>query len=84
MVKAVIRLDVPDWQIGQEVTVYFRDTMKKKGLCEKQDDRESVVPILKRVGRNRYFSDYVCPYCDEDLTYPQNYCSECGRFIEWE
>lgn len=36
MVKAVIRLDVPDWQIGQEVSVYFKDTMMKKGICEKE------------------------------------------------
>jgi hypothetical protein len=36
MVKAVIRLDVPDWQIGQDVTVYFIDTMCKYGICEKE------------------------------------------------
>ena len=33
--KAIIRLDVPEWQIGQEVTVYFKDTMMKKSICEK-------------------------------------------------
>lgn len=32
--KAVIRLDVPDWQIGQEVKVYFPDTMCVRGTCE--------------------------------------------------
>lgn len=32
--KAIIRLDVPDWQIGQEVKVYFPDTMCVKGTCE--------------------------------------------------
>ena len=31
--KAVIRLDVPDYQIGQPVSVYFKDTMEKHGLC---------------------------------------------------
>ena len=35
--KAIIKLDVPDWQIGQEVSVFFRDTMMKKGICEKVD-----------------------------------------------
>ena len=34
IMKAVIRLDVPDWQIGQEVTVFFKDTMEKRGKCE--------------------------------------------------
>ena len=32
--KAVIKLDVPDFQIGQEVMVYFKDTMTKHGICE--------------------------------------------------
>ena len=32
--KAVIKLDVPDWQIGQDVSVYFPDTMFKTGKCE--------------------------------------------------
>ncbi|MBP5423938.1 MAG: hypothetical protein J6Y78_16010 [Paludibacteraceae bacterium] len=33
--KAIIKLDVPEWQIGQEVSVYFPDTMMKRGICEK-------------------------------------------------
>lgn len=32
--NAVIKLDVPDWEIGQPVTVYFKDAMHKKGICE--------------------------------------------------
>ena len=36
--KAIIKLDVPDWQIGQDVTVYFPDTMMKKGECEAEQD----------------------------------------------
>ena len=35
--KAVIRLDVPEWQIGQETTVYFPDTMMKHGICQKDE-----------------------------------------------
>ena len=35
--KAVIRLDVPDFQIGEPATVYFRDTMMKHGTCSKDD-----------------------------------------------
>lgn len=35
--KAIIRLDVPDYQIGQPVTVYFKDTMRKTGVCEKDE-----------------------------------------------
>lgn len=35
--KAIIRLDVPDWQIGQEVSIYFPDTMSVKGIVELDD-----------------------------------------------
>jgi rubrerythrin len=37
-VKAVIKLDVPEWQIGQQVTVYFKDTMCKIGICEAEQE----------------------------------------------
>ena len=32
--NAVIRVNVPDWQIGEEVTLYFKDTMTIKAKCE--------------------------------------------------
>ena len=32
--KAIIRLDVPDWQIGKKVSVYFPDSMVLNGICE--------------------------------------------------
>ena len=35
--KAIIRVNVPEFQIGQEVTVFFKDTMMKKGICEAGD-----------------------------------------------
>ena len=34
--KAIVRLDVPDYQIGQEVHVYFKDSMTDKGICEQE------------------------------------------------
>jgi hypothetical protein len=41
--KAVIELDVPEWQIGQNVSVYFPDTMLKRGKCELLKEHETVV-----------------------------------------
>lgn len=38
--KAVIYLDVPEWQIGQDVTVYFPDTMVKHCKCELLKEQE--------------------------------------------
>jgi hypothetical protein len=47
-------------------------------------EQEAVVPILRREGRNKYYNDYVCPRCDNEVVYEQNYCSECGVEFMWE
>lgn len=47
-------------------------------------EQEAVEPTLIREGRNKYYNDYVCPGCDNELYYGQNYCSECGRKVKWE
>lgn len=36
--KAIITVDVPEHQIGQEVSVYFKDTMCIKGTCESETE----------------------------------------------
>lgn len=41
--NAVIYLDVPDWQIGQDVSIYFPDTMVKHCKCELLKEQEAVV-----------------------------------------
>lgn len=41
--KAIIRLDVPDFQIGEDVTVFFRDTMMKHGVCEADPYAEELI-----------------------------------------
>ena len=33
--QAIIRVDVPEWQIGEEATICFKDSMLTKGICEK-------------------------------------------------
>lgn len=52
-----------------------------KGLLTEQ---EPVEPILKREGRNKYYNYYVCPRCDEEVVFDQNYCLECGAKFMWE
>jgi DNA-directed RNA polymerase subunit RPC12/RpoP len=51
--KAIIELDVPDYQIGQEVSIYFKDTMMIKAIvqepCEDAIRRQAVlneIPVL--------------------------------------
>lgn len=34
-VKAMIKIEVPDWQIGSPVSLHFKDTMSIHGVCEK-------------------------------------------------
>ena len=34
--NAIIKVDVPEWQIGQDVTIVFRDTMVIHAVCEKR------------------------------------------------
>ena len=40
--KAIIKLDVPEWQIGKEVIVHFPDTMVKFEKCEPLKEQELV------------------------------------------
>ena len=47
--KAIIQLDVPEWQIGQEVKVYFPDSMIKTGKCEKAKIVQKPELLPKRI-----------------------------------
>ena len=35
-------------------------------------EQEPVKPITAREGRNKYWSYYICPSCNDDLNYGQN------------
>ena len=35
--KAIIEIDVPEWQIGEEVRIYFPDSMCVTGVCKTTD-----------------------------------------------
>ena len=63
--KAIIRIDVPEFQIGQEVSVYFKDTMMVNGICE-----NDWIPIKTRPmtdEEKEYYSEYTI--CDCDIIY---------------
>ena len=78
--KAVIKLDVPDYQIGQPVTVYFRDTMQKTGYCE--PDREIAIEPDMEGGGNSWFT--VCGECHGIIDPKDKYCRNCGQKVKWE
>lgn len=88
--KAVIELDVPEWQIGQEVTVYFPDSMLKKGKCELLKEQETKTG--KWIEKEDYNLDtyYDCSVCGESWTTIEgtpwqngmNYCPHCGAKMD--
>ena len=64
-----------------DVSDYF--TNGKPEWCPLKE-QEAVKPTLIREGRNKNYNDYVCPRCDNEVVYEQNYCSECGVRFLWE
>lgn len=48
--KAIIQIDVPDHQIGQEVSIYFKDTMMIKSIVQEPSgdliSRQAVLDII--------------------------------------
>lgn len=79
--KAVIQLDVPEWQIGQDVSVYFPDTMLKHGKCEMMKEQEPVKP--EATGRF-----WLCGKCGTYVGFEDNefynYCYNCGTPVLWK
>lgn len=59
-------------------------TQARNILVELLTEEEAVVPTLVHVGRDKYYNDYVCPRCSDDVVYGQNYCPECGVQFLWE
>lgn len=75
--------DYPFCLISQDQRGYTFNTREKRMPTCPLKAQEPVEPILKREGWNKHHNDYVCPVCDQDLVYEQNYCSECGNAVKW-
>ena len=71
--KAIIRIDVPEYQIGQEVSCYFKDTMNVYGVCEAERTghwiRERISPRGVR---------FRCSECERVSARGENFCPKCG------
>ena len=68
--KTIIQLDVPEWQIGQPVTVFFPDTMQTKGTCEllkEQEVRELTLDEWQE-WKNKKYRDPICKLWENDYT----------------
>lgn len=62
---AVIKLDIPDYQIGQEVSVYFKDTMCIKGVCQGDSTIEELEKIKGRLEVAMWYNRRDKEYCLE-------------------
>lgn len=71
-VDAVIRLQVPKWQIGEECFVYFKDTMSIKGICQ-----SDTTPCYPLINGTRYC--VCCGRLFNELEQQHfKYCPDCG------
>ena len=88
--RVKIELDVPEWQIGQQVEVFFPDTMMKKGVCELLKEQEAMKPLIMQDPEGIWFTCQRCGHkirafmaMKMDLSLP-NFCSECGQAVKWK
>lgn len=74
--KAVIRLDVPEWQIGQEVMMIFKDTMEKHGKCEADD-------IVRCKDCKHYHKGFNCDLLQKPILKDDNwFCADGERRMD--
>lgn len=87
MADAVIYLDVPEWQIGRPVTVFFPDTMMKKSVCELMK-QEAVKPLAQVDDTFECSCGAIVGWDELDASgivqERFNYCPFCGKPIDWE
>jgi len=84
--NAVIYLDAPDWQIGQDVTVYFPDTMIQHCKCELLKEQEALKPKkVKGYNPPMYtIYEYECEKCKSPMMNKQPFCMGCGQAVKWD
>ena len=76
--KAIIKLDIPEWQIGQEVQVFFPDSTCKKCVCESQVDNAEWHCLDNYGG---HVNGYECSHCKMPSVEMTDFCSSCGSYM---
>ena len=80
--KAIIQIDVPDFQIGQEVSIYFNDTMMIKGIVQELKTGHWIAQDI-----HNCHTDFKCSECGYihsfmhlygKPTADYTYCPNCG------
>jgi len=87
--KAIIKIDVPDFQIWQEVNIHFKDSMVAKGVVEEENSLPSTSTEktghweevqFRTIPYNRISKAKKCSVCGKrkDKYVTWNYCPNCG------
>lgn len=88
-VDAIIRVKVPKWQIGEEVSVHFPDTMMKRGKCEILPKGEWIDVVNSGHPSVWHYECSEChgrplctPFTKEDFL--SKFCPHCGADMRGE
>lgn len=63
--KAIIQIDVPNYQIGQEVSIYFKDTMMIKGIVQEQKTGLGDILIADQCECENCIHEEMCKWKEE-------------------
>lgn len=91
--KAIIQIDVPNYQIGQEVSIYFKDTMMIKGIVQEPKMGHWIQTNEFFINQDgQFIYKFICSEC-KSLSYFRksnkkaigaNVCPNCGARMESE
>lgn len=86
--KAKIEVDVPEWQIGEKVSLYFPDTMTTQETCKINEGhwRKEILKIYEPEFSGCNYKvkvNFYCSKCNKISPWHYSYCPNCGvRMIE--
>ena len=87
-VNGVVHVRVPKYQIGEEVRLYFKDTMSAKGICEEQGawvNAEWVKDRKRyRCSNCGHIADKVITVGGRIIEQLSAFCPECGAEMSGE
>jgi len=82
--RAIIEVEVLDYQIGQEVSIYFKDTMMIKGIVQEPKAGHWINCKCDQCGAPMNYCYENCGDIKKTILNYSNYCPNCGARMESE
>ena len=90
--RAIIEVDVPNYQIGQEVSIYFKDTMMIKGIVQEPKTGHWVSNAIQGEIDGQIIKAFTCSECGAISVFRMadgkivngDLCPNCGARMESE